>query len=47
MSGLIVINTWAIWLDDSLSFKTHVLELAKKVKIKLGAGLDLKLLLDP
>src|SRR4029434_8361748 len=26
-----------IWLDDRLSFKSHVLDLAKKVKIKLGA----------
>src|SRR4029434_4334144 len=26
-----------IWLDDRLSFKSHVLDLAKKVTIKLGA----------
>src|SRR4029434_3020644 len=26
-----------IWLDDRLSFKSHVLDLAKKVKITLGA----------
>lgn len=26
-----------IWLEEKLSFKTHMIELTKKVRIKLGA----------